>query len=75
MLKNLERGGFRRGSIDFLFIIVLICSTLYGLSIVFTINYLGPIFKYTIYYIYGRNNHDQLVLINFLPIRAPYLLW
>lgn len=55
MFKNLERG-FNRGSIDFLFLVFLILSILYGLAWALSINHLGIIFKYVIYYMYGRTN-------------------
>lgn len=74
MLKNLERG-FNRGSIDFLYLIVVICTLLYSVAWALSINYLGLIFKYVIYYLYGRTNYDHIVHINLIPIRAPFLIW
>lgn len=74
MFKNLERG-FNRGSIDFLFLITVIISTIYGLAWAMSINYLGFIFKYVIYYLYGRTNYDHIIHINLIPVRAPFLIW
>lgn len=56
MLKSLERG-FNRGSVEFLYLISIILSAIYVLATYFSINYLGIIFKYVIYYIYGRTNY------------------
>ena len=74
MLKNLERG-FNRGSVDFLFNIVLILGTLYALAFAFSIGYLGIIFKYVIYYLFGRTNSEHFIMINLIPMRAPFLIW
>ena len=74
MFKNLERG-FNRGSIDFLFLITIIISAIYGLAWAMSINYLGFIFKYVIYYLYGRTNYDHIIHINLIPVRAPFLIW
>ena len=75
MLKNLERGGFNRGSVDFLFLILLILVLIYVLAWSLSINHLGTIFKYVISYLYGRTNYQQIILINMIPIRAPFLIW
>ena len=45
------------------------------LAVVFTINHLGIIFKYSIYYLYGRANEDNVIMVNLMLIRAPYLIW
>jgi hypothetical protein len=74
MFKNLERG-FNRGSIDFLFLIFTIICVLYTLAWTLSINYLGIIFKYVIYYLYGRTNYDHVIRINLLPVRAPFIIW
>lgn len=74
MLKNLERG-FSRGSIDFLYVMAVLTGSLYLLGSILSINYLGILFKYTVYYLYGRTNYDQFIHINLIPIRAPYLIW
>ena len=74
MLKNLERG-LHKGSLDFLYLMTVLWTVLQTLAATFTINHLGNIFKYTIYYLYGRSNEDNVVMVNLMPIRAPYLIW
>lgn len=74
MLKNLERG-FNRGSIDFLYLVVVVCLVLYTLATLLSISYMGLIYKYVFYYLYGRTNYDQFLQINLIPIRAPFLIW
>ena len=75
MLKNLERGGFGRGSVDFLYVVSVILGVLYGLGWYLGISHLGGIFKHTIYYLYGRTNYDHIIHINLIPMRAPFLIW
>lgn len=75
MIKNLERGGFNRGSVDFLFLILVIIFIIYIFAWFLSINHLGIIFKYVLYYLYGRTNYQQILLINLIPIRAPFLIW
>ena len=55
ILKNLERS-LHRGSIDFLFLMFVLSLSLEIIASFFSINHLGNIFKYSIYYLYGRNN-------------------
>ncbi len=74
MFQNLERG-FNRGSIDFLYLVFLILSILYGFAWAFGINHLGIIFKFVIFYMYGRTNSDHEVQLNFIPVRAPFVIW
>ena len=74
ILKNLERG-LHKGSIDFLFLMLLLSTTLEIFAVMFTINHLGVIFKYAIYYLYGRSNQENVIMVNFMLIRAPYLIW
>jgi hypothetical protein len=74
ILKNLERG-LHRGSVDFLFLMVLLCAALEILAAVLSINHLGVIFKYAIYYLYGRANEDNVLMVNLMLLRAPYLIW
>ena len=51
----MERG-LHRGSIDFFFLMVVLFCVLESFAVVFSINHLGVIFKYAIYYLYGRFN-------------------
>lgn len=74
MLKSLERG-FNRGSVEFLYLITIILFAIYVLATIFSINYLGIIFKYVIYYIYGRTNYEHVIRLNLIPVRAPFLIW
>jgi hypothetical protein len=74
ILKNLERG-LHRGSVDFLFLMCVLCGVLELLAAVFTINHLGIIFKYAIYYLYGRSNEGNVVMVNLMFVGAPYLIW
>jgi hypothetical protein len=64
-----------RGSIDFLFLVMVLCTVLDIIAAFFTINHLGVIFKYAIYYLYGRTNEDNLIMVNLIFLRAPYLIW
>lgn len=54
---------------------VVLCATLEILAVVFSINHLGVIFKYAIYYLYGRSNEDNVIMVNLMLVRAPYLIW
>ena len=54
---------------------LVVCGAIEGIAIMYGINQLGEIFKYTLYYIYGRTNEHDRILVNLLPIRAPYLIW
>jgi hypothetical protein len=53
----------------------VLCGVLELLAAVFTINHLGIIFKYAIYYLYGRSNEGNVVMVNLMFVGAPYLIW
>jgi hypothetical protein len=53
----------------------VLCSILEVLAAILAINHLGIIFKYAIYYLYGRSNEDNVIMVNLMLIRAPYLIW
>lgn len=53
----------------------VLTAVLEFLAAVLTINHLGIIFKYSIYYLYGRANEDNVIMVNLMLLRAPYLIW
>jgi hypothetical protein len=71
----LEKSGFKRGSVDYLYFNILVLVPLYVSATIFKIYSLNDIYTFVLYYLNGRKDRDQLFIINFIPIRGPYLVW
>lgn len=54
---------------------ILCFGMIYILAIVFGISSLNGIYLHALFYYFGRIHSDRLIIINFIPIRAPYCLW
>ncbi len=73
--SSVERSSFKRGSIDFLYFLCLLCLMIYAFAICLKISFLSGIFIYAMYYYYGRIHSNRIIIVNFLPMRASFLIW
>ncbi len=73
--SSVERSSFKRGSIDFSYFLVLMCTLIYFFAILLKISFLSGIFIYAMYYYYGRIHSNRIIIVNFLPMRASFLIW
>lgn len=73
--SSVERSSFKRGSIDFLYFLILMSGLIYFFAIVLKINFLSNIYIYAMYYYYGRIHSNRIIIINFLPMRASFMIW
>lgn len=73
--SSIEKTAFKRGSIDYLYFLTVGLALIYTMAIIFKIGYLGSIYEYALFYYFGRINTDRLLIINFIPVRAPYCIW
>ena len=73
--SSIEKNGFKRGSIDYLYFTCLCLLLIYSSAILFGISSLTGVYLYSLYYYFGRIHTERLIIINFIPIRAPYCLW
>ena len=73
--SSIEKNGFKRGIIDYLYFNLLCFGIIYALAFSFGISSLTGIYRYSLFYYFGRVHSDRLIIINFIPIRAPYCLW
>ena len=53
----------------------LLHLVLFVFASIFKIYSLNDIFMFVLYYLNGRKDMNQIIIINFLPIRSPYLVW
>ena len=60
---------------DYLYVLVLLHGILFVCASLFRIYSLNDIFMFVLYYINGRKDRNQIIIINFLPISSPYLVW
>lgn len=73
--SSIERSSFKRGSIDFMYFLILMFLFIYFFAILLKINFLSNIFLFAMYYYYGRTHSNQMVIINLLPMRASFMIW
>ena len=73
--NSFEKSGLKRGSIDYLYMLLLLHVILFFFASVFKIYSLNDIFMFVLYYLNGRKDRNQIIIINFMPIRSPYLVW
>jgi hypothetical protein len=48
---------------------------IYAFAICLKISFLSGIFIYAMYYYYGRIHSNRIIIVNFLPMRASFLIW
>lgn len=73
--SSVERSSFKRGSIDFLYFLMMMSAMIWIFAILLKINFLSNIYIYAMYYYYGRIHSDRIIIINFLPMRASFMIW
>ena len=73
--SSIEKNGFKRGSVDYLFFTCICLGMIYTSAIILGISSLTGVYLYSLYYYFGRIHTERLIIINFIPVRAPYCLW
>jgi len=53
----------------------MMSGLIFFFAILLKINFLSNIFIYAMYYYYGRIHSDRIIIINFLPMRASFMIW
>jgi hypothetical protein len=73
--SSVEKNGFKRGSIDYLYFCFMSFGLIYLTSFIVGISSLSGIYLHSLLYYFGRTHSDRFIIVNFIPIRAPYCLW